>query len=154
MCNDNDTNYCYSEACFDPESYINNNWAWVGTGYAGTKTKLDDIEEYAEGPTSTVYLGAIFDDEEQIGFAASTIEAAIFTTPALPPATFEPDFDKVQALRFAELSSLAYEPYSEVKNQLSKFNLVAEMQIDDSRTDTNGFIASDDNSIVVAFRGT
>lgn len=126
----------------------------MGTGYGGRTTKLNYIEEYAEGPTNTLYLGAIFDDRTQIGLAASTIEAGISATPALPPATFKPDFIVDQALRYAELSQLAYQPYSEVQNQLFKFNLVAEMEIHDSSTDTNGFIASNDKSVVVAFRGT
>ena len=53
------------------------------------------------------------------------------------------------------MSLLAYQPYSTVQAELQKkFNLKAVMQIYDSHTDTNGFIASDDNSVVVAFRGT
>ena len=101
-----------------------------------------------------LYLGIIFDDTTQLGFASSAIEAAISATPALPPAIFEPAFDKTEALRYAKLSQLAYQPYSEVQKELSKYNLTAEMQIYDASTDTNGFVACDDVSIVVAFRGT
>ena len=143
----------FSENCFDSNGYIDNDWQWVGTGQSGT-TKLNYITETAEGPTNTLYLGVIFDDKTQLGFAASTVEATISATPALPPATFEPDFDKTEALRYAKLSELAYEPYSTVQAELHKFNLKAVMQIHDSSTDTNGFIASDDVSVVVAFCGT
>ena len=97
-------------------------------------------------------MGAIFDwngsSYAQIGMAASTIEAAVSATPALPPAIFEPDYDKDEALRYAKLSQLAYQPYSTVQQQLPNYNLVAEMQIYDSKTDTNGFIASDEVSVV------
>ena len=90
----------------------------------------------------------------QYGFAAYTIEAAVSATPALPPAIFEPDFDKNKALGYARLSQFAYQPYSEVQTELPNYNLVAVMQIFDSSTDTNGFIASNDTTVVVAFRGT
>ena len=105
-------------------------------------------------------MGAIFDDSSsasayvQIGIAASTIAAVISVTPAVPPPKFIPDFDRNKALRHAKLSQLAYQPYSEVTQELPKYNLVAEMRIYDQSSNTNGFIASDDNSVVVAFRGT
>lgn len=133
----------------------------MGNRQEGT-TKLSYIKEYREGPTNTQYVGAIFDWSDpgdayqyvQIGLAAFTIQAAVSATPELPPAIFEPDFDKDEVLRYAKLSQLAYEPYSVVEQQLPDYNLVAEMQIYDPNTDTNGFIASDDSCIVVAFRGT
>ena len=86
--------------------------------------------------------------------AASTIEATISTTPAVTPPECSPDFKKDEALLYAQLSQLAYQPYSEVIQELPKYNLVAEMEIYDQSTDTNGFIASDDTSVVVVFRGT
>lgn len=143
-----------SDTCFDSKSYIDNDWAWVGTGYGGKTTNLNYIKEYAEGPLDTLYLGVIFDDKVQLGLAAATIEAAISATPAIPPPPFKPDFDKNQALRYAKLSQLAYQPYSEVQKQLPTFKLVAQLQIFDKGTDTHGFIASDDESVVVAMRGT
>lgn len=157
MCDHYPLTYIFPSAsnlCFDSNSYIDNDWQWVGTGYEGKTTKLNYIEEYAEGPINKLYLGIIFDDSTQIGFAAHTIEVAISATPAIPPAIFEPDFDKTEALRYAKLSQLAYQPYSEVQRELANYNLTAEMQIYDSTTDTNGFIASDATSVVVAFRGT
>ena len=142
---------------YNPDQKIDNDWQWVGNGERGS-TKLNYIKEEQQGPTNKQYVGAIFDwngsSYVQIGMAASTIEAAVSATPALPPAIFEPDYDKDEALRYAKLSQLAYQPYSTVQQQLPNYNLVAEMQIYDSKTDTNGFIASDEVSVVVAFRGT
>ena len=131
----------------------------MGNGHAG-RTKLNYIKEEEEGPTNKQYVGPIFDDSSsasvymQNEIAASTIEATISATPAVPPPEFSPDFKKDEALLYAQLSQLAYQPYSEVIQELPKYNLVAEMEIYDKRTDTNGFIASDDASVVVAFRGT
>ena len=129
----------------------------MGNGKAG-KTKLNYIKEEEEGPINKQYVGTIFDGSRsaygQMGIAASTIEAAISVTPAVPPPEFSPDFNKTEALRYAKLSQLAYQPYSKVIQELPKYNLVAEMQIYDQSTDTNGFIASDDVSVVVVFRGT
>ena len=145
-----------SNTYFDPKSYIDNDWQWVGPGEEG-KTDLNSIKESSEGPMKKQYLGVIFkgtSPDEQIGLASLTIAAAITTTAAAPPPDFEPDFDKPVALRYAQLSQLAYKPYSTVKQELSKYDLLAEMQIHDSRTDTNGFIASNGSSVVVAFRGT
>ena len=65
-----------------------------------------------------------------------------------------PDFDKPEALRYARLSQLAYRQYSKVQEELSKYGLRAKMRIYDASTNTNGFIACDDFSVVVAFRGT
>lgn len=59
------------------------------------------------------------------------------------------------ALRFAELSKLAYHDYPVVLERLPEYyHLQAEMEICDKHTDTQGFIASDSSSVVVAFRGT
>ena len=144
---------------FDPKAYIDNDRELVGTGHAG-RAKLNNIKEEEEGPTNKQYVGAIFDDFSsanaymQTEIAASTIEATISTTPAVPPPEFSPDFKKYEALRYAKLSQLAYQPYSEVIKELPKYNLVAEMEIYNQSTDTNGFIASDATSVVVAFRGT
>ena len=126
------------------------------------KTYLNNIKEELEGPINNQYVGAIFDYDYnvrsyvQTGLAASTIGAVINATPAIPPPEFLPDYEKEEALRFAKLSKLAYEPYDVVKKELEKYGLVAEMQIKGGGliTDTNGFIASDAKSVVVAFRGT
>lgn len=143
------------DVCFNPDSYIDSDWQWVGTGGI---TKLNYIKEHAEGPVENQYLGAIFDwingAYVQIGLASGTILASVSATPAIPPPDFQPDFDKDVALRYAKLSQLAYQQYSEVEAMLPSFNLHSEMQIYDASTDTNGFIASNDSSIVVVFRGT
>ncbi len=117
-------------------------------------SKLSQIKEKEEGPIENMYVGVIFDDNKQLGFCRTRIEACISATPASPPASFTLNFDKALALRMAELSDLAYEPYSEVQSKLSKFNLQADMEIFDKGTDTNGFVASNEESVVVAFRGT
>lgn len=121
---------------------------------------MKDIKEYRKGPTNEQYLGVIFDWDagsggyKQIGFAATTIAAVISATPAKPTPKFRPDFDKDQALRYAHLSDLAYQPYNIVTEKLKDHGLQAEMRIYDQSTYTNGFVASDENTIVVAFRGT
>ena len=127
----------------------------MGIG-ATKKENLGCILHYEAGPTYSLYMGIIFDGEEQLGFAASIIEAAIMTTPALSPAEFITEFNKEEALLCARLSRLAYKDYAIVQTELPKcgHHLKAEMQIYDRGSDTNGFIASDDNSVYVAFRGT
>ena len=63
--------------------------------------------------------------------------------------------DKIRTtLRCAKLSDLAYEEYHVVLEKLPEYGLQAEMEIHNKDTDTEGFIASDSSSIVVAFRGT
>ena len=141
---------------FDPNGYIDNDWQWVGPGETGS-TKLNYIEEYYEGPGITQYLGVIFkgsSPDEQMGLAAQAIAAGITTTPPAPTPDFNPDFDKSEALLYAKLSQLAYQPYSIVQEELSKYDLQAEFHIYNLNTDTNGFIASNDHSVIVAFRGT
>ena len=97
----------------------------MGNGQAG-RTKLNYIKEEEEGPTNKQYVGAIFDYSSsasaymQNEIAASTIEATISTTPAVPPPEFSPDFKKDEALLYAQLSQLAYQPYSEVIQELQE----------------------------------
>lgn len=143
--------WLHSDTHFHPNSYLQ--WKWVGYGKQGCK-KLNSIKERADGIVNTLYLGVIFNDKTQLGFAATKIEAAITTTSALAPATFKPEFDATKALLYAQLSNLAYESYSDVKQKLSDYNLTAEMEISDDSWDTQGFIASNQTSVVVAFRGT
>ena len=141
--------------CFHPHQRLTTDKPSVGTG-AKKKQNLDSIRESEDGPTYSLYMGVIFDGEEQLGFAASAIEAAIVTTPALPPASFITDFNREEALLCAKLSQLAYKEYAVVQKELPKHkqHLKAEMEIYDRGSDTNGFIASDDKSVYVAFRGT
>ena len=113
------------------------------------------IKEDNSGTTNNAYLGTIFDKkDQQIGLAATTIEAVISVDPPLPPATFKPDFDKDESLKYAKLSSLAYEEYSTVQQQIASYGLTADMRIYDAKTDTHGFIASSKDSVVIVFRGT
>ena len=141
---------------FDPNGYIDNDWQWVGPGETGS-TKLNRIPEEYDGQGITKYLGVIFKGstpDEQMGLAGQAIAAAITTTPPAPAPEFVTEFNKSEALLYAELSMLAYEPYSIVQAELSKYHLRADFQIYDQGSDTNGFIASNDHSVVVAFRGT
>ena len=121
---------------------------------------MKEIVEHRKGPINEQYLGVIFDwdvgsdSDKRIGFAENTIAAFISTTSTKPPPDFKPDFDKEQALRYAHLSDLAYQPYDIVTDKLKDYGLQAEMRIYDQSTYTNGFVASDENTIVVAFRGT
>ena len=154
--------YCidYSTLNFDPTKYIDNDWQYVGEGYAGT-TKLNYIEAQESGKDlDTEYLGVIFDyigkNYVQLGYASTTIEAVISQADELPPADFKVDFNKEEALKFARLSSLAYEDYSEVQKELPTYGLKAAMEINKGSltAKTEGFIASNDTSVVVVFRGT
>ena len=63
---------------------------------------------------------------------------------------------KKDAVRFAELSSLAYKPYAHVLQELPRCGLRPVSRIFNARTDTEGFVAADidDSFAVVAFRGT
>ena len=141
---------------FDPNGYIDNDWQWVGPGETGS-TKLNKIKENHEGQGITEYLGVIFkgsSPDEQMGLANQAIAAAVTTTPPAPAPEFNPDFNQSEALLYANLSLLAYEPYSVVQEELSKYHLRADFQIYNRTSDTNGFIASNNNSVIVAFRGT
>ena len=104
------------------------------------------------------YVGPVFDwidnAYQQIGFASNVIQAVVSTTPAKPKPKFIPGFNVQEALTFAYLSELAYEPYNTVKQNVKKYKLEAKKQIYDSHTDTNGFIASNSTTLVVVFRGT
>ena len=150
----------HSTLNFDPSKYIDNDWQYVGEGHTGT-TQLNFIEEHdSEEIVNPEYLGVIFDyDGEsyvQLGYADTTIETVISQTDELPPADFKEDFDKEEALKFANLSCLAYEDYTEVQQQLPTYGLKAAMEINKGSyiANTVGFIASNDMSVVVAFRGT
>jgi len=145
------TLFC-SSSHYDPEEYID--WHHVDKGQKGSH-KLSDIKEQTSGPLNNTYVGPIFNkNNKQIGIAATAIEAVISVGPPLPPAVFKPGFDKDEALRYAKLSCLAYEEYSVVQQQLPSYGLTADMLIHDASTDTHGFIASNHNSVVIAFRGT
>ena len=144
---------------FQSDGYIDNDWQYVGEGQAGT-TKLNYIEEKQYGQIDKQYLGVVFDNVGegyvQLGYAATRIEAVISVADEVPPADYKVDFDKKEALTFAQLSLLAYENYSEVQRQLTDYGFTAEMEINKSSITANpaGFIASNDTSVVVGFRGT
>ena len=110
------------------------------------------------GTTMVSYVGPIFDwinkAYRQIGFASNVIQATVSATPAKPIPKFIPGYNIKEALTFSYLSELAYKPYSKVMQDVKKYNLEAKLQIYDRQTDTNGFIASNDTTLVVAFRGT
>ena len=103
-----------------------------------------------------MYVGPVFGSSygTQIGFAPRIIQATIANTPAAPRPIFDPQFNIHEGLVFAELSQLAYETYDFVQTEVRKFNLEAVCCIYDYVSDTNGFIASNDTTIVVAFRGS
>lgn len=104
------------------------------------------------------YVGPIFDwinkAYRQIGFASNVIQATVSATAAKPIPKFIPGYNIKEALTFSYLSELAYKSYSKVMQDVKKYNLEAKLQIYDHQTDTNGFIASNDTTLVVAFRGT
>ena len=144
--------FFYSTSDYDPEEYIRRQK--VGKKQQGLH-KISYIKEDNPGPIDNVYVGAVFDNkDQQIGVAATTIEVVISVDPPLPPATFKPDFDKDESLKYAKLSSLAYEEYSTVQQQIASYGLTADMRIYDAKTDTHGFIASNKDSVVIVFRGT
>ena len=130
-------------------------WQWVGPGY-NKKTYLSKIIEEKEGPINQEYAGPVFDTSggSQIGFASDIIQATISDTPAEPRPKFDPIFNVYEGLVFAKLSDLAYKDYDTVKTGVSEFDLEAVYRIYDQDSDTNGFIASNDTTIVIAFRGT
>ena len=149
----------YSTLDFDPNGYIDNDWQYVGEGQART-TKLNSIEELQYGPVDKQYLGVIFDYNGgkyvQFGYAYTRLQAVICVSDEVPPPDYIVDFDKEKALTFAYLSELAYQDYSVVQQQLPTYNFKAEMEINKGSltAKTVGFIASNDTSVVVAFRGT
>ena len=104
------------------------------------------------------YVGPIFDwinkAYRQVGFASNVIQATVSATPAKPIPKFIPGCNVKEALTFAYLSELAYKPYNTVKQNVKKYKLEAKKQIYDRHTDTNGFIASNNTTLVVVFRGT
>lgn len=130
----------------------------MGEGTAGT-TDLNSIEE-KQYEIDKQYLGVIFGyiggEYVQLGYANTRIEAVISLSDEVPPADYKVDFDKEEALVFAYLSKLAYEDYSVVQQQLPTYGFKAEMEINKGSltAKTVGFIASNDTSVVVAFRGT
>ena len=132
----------------------------MGDGQAGTATKLNYIEEKQYGQIDKQYLGVIFDDTGagyvQFGYASTRIDAVISTSDEIPPADFKVDFNKEEALTFAYLSQLAYEDYSVVQQQLPNYGFNAAMEFNKGSitAKTVGFIASNDTSVVVAFKGT
>lgn len=157
-------NLFFSDLCFDPSTSFDR--ADIGTAATGKTITLKQTTELSKGPTNMQYLGVIFDGTDQLGFAASTIQATISATPEVLATTnlslalqttevfvLTGPF-KTAALRFANLSKLAYSPYNVVKEQLPSYKLVPRMQIYDAATDTNGFIASDEKTVVIAFTGT
>ena len=124
-------------------------------------TEFDCITESANGPVEKQYLGVIFDKDPQsgeymqLGLASHTIMASISVTePEIPPPKFVPNFDRHTTLRYAQLSQLAYEPYSVVKESLHGLDLSAEMEIFVADSDTKGFIAGNSSTVIVAFCGT
>ena len=131
----------------------------MGEGQTGT-TKLNYIEEKQYGQIDKQYLGVIFDYHGEgyvkLGYTATRIEAVISVSDEVPPPDYKVDFDKEEALTFAQLSCLAYEDYSVVQQQLPTYGFTAEMEINKSSTTGNaiGFIASSDTSVVIGFRGT
>ena len=152
-------NCLYSTLNFQHDGYIDNDWQYVGEGQAGA-TKLNHLEEKQYGQIDKQYLGVIFDyiseGYVQLGYADTRIEAVISTSDEVPPADFKVDFNKQEALTFAYLSNLAYEDYSVVQQRLPTYGFRAEMEINKGSitAKTVGFIASNDTSVVVAFRGT
>ena len=113
------------------------------------------MDESAKGPLVNQYVGVIFDHADvQMGLSSSTILVSTSVTAAIPPPTYQPNFDKEQALRYAQLSEIAYLQYPIVQQKLPYFDLQAETKFFDVSTNTSGFIASNASSIVVVFRGT
>lgn len=159
-----------SDLCFDPNNAIDR--ANVGTGSSGQILTLQKTTELSEGPTNMQYLGVIFDDTEQLGFAASTIQATISAHAALLPTTtlskqcdllntvdttlLSPlrKFTIDNALRCAYICNLSYLPYATSRQQLPNFDFTTRMEIYNASTDTNGIIASNSQTTVVVFRGT
>ena len=115
------------------------------------------------------YLGVIFDDTDQIGFAASTIHASISAHSAFVQTTRQHDLVDAtltssdssfrryavdNALLCANVCNISYNPYTVASQQLLDFGFTARMKILDVETDTNGIIASNSQTTMVAFRGT
>lgn len=64
-------------------------------------------------------------------------------------------FEKSEALKFAELSELAYSSYAQVREKLPQFDLTALSRFSSVQTDTEGYIATDpaQTHFIVAFTG-
>lgn len=123
-------------------------------------TYLKYIKEYKKGPINQQYVGPIFNrpntltSYKQIGFASDIIQATVSATPAAPSPKFDANFDVKQGLTCASLSQLAYKSYRTIRHNVQKHNLRMTYNFFNRRTDTHGFIASNDTTIIVAFRGT
>ena len=120
-------------------------------------------ESSSSGHTTSIdnhYLGVIFDklpsddNYTQMGFAATSIHATVYVTPSPEDVAFKPDFDLGMAKKCVDLSALSYHPYTEIERDIQKMNYKAEMQIFDRLSDTDGFIAGDSTTAIVAFRGS
>ena len=131
------------------------------------ETELGTLSEWSNTKPCSLdnqYVGVIFDQKPdssgrkqytQIGLAATMIRASIYTTPAPDSAEFKPNFDVKLAKKCASLSAISYESdYDTIKQQVAEMKLTTEMKIYDFMTDTDGFIASDNTSTLVVFRGT
>ena len=157
----------FSDLCFDPDTAIGR--ANVGIPYAGQTHTLQKTTELSEGPTNMQYLGVIYDDADQLGFSATTIQATISTHASFHPTTRRRDIVSTvgmtptgplwkytidNALLCANICSLSYNPYSVASQQLLDFGFTTRMEIHDAKTDTNGIIASNSKTTMVVFRGT
>ena len=94
--------------------------------------------------------------DPQIGFAASTIHASISAHSAFVQTTRQHDLvdAALTALLCANVCNISYNPYTVASQQLLDFGFTARMKILDVETDTNGIIASNSQTTMVAFRGT
>ena len=152
---------------FDFKSgHLSSNKQLLRNGSVG-ETELGSLSEWTNTKPCSLdnqYIGVIFDkipdasghkNYAQIGLAATMIHASMYVTPAPDSAKFKPDFDVKLAKKCVTLSDISYDTdYDNIKEKVATMDLTAEMKIYDSKTDTDGFIASDSNSTVVVFRGT
>ena len=132
-------------------------------GAVGDK-ELSCLEESsASEPVTSIdghYLGVIFDklpgekEYAQKGFAATSIHATVYVTPSPEDIVFKPNFDVAVVKKCVRLSALAYFPYTDVQRDIVELKYTAEMQIFHRLSDTDGFIASDSTTAIVAFRGS
>ena len=131
------------------------------------ETELGTLSEWNNAKPCSLdnqYVGVIFDQKPyasgrkkytQVGLAATMIRVSMYTTPAPDSAEFKPNFDVKLAKICASLSDISYESdYEALKQQVAEMKLTTEMKIYDRMTDTDGFIASDNTSTLVVFRGT
>ncbi len=63
-------------------------------------------------------------------------------------------YDKQNALIFAQLSDLAYQDKDEIFRELEQSGFYKHHFIDNSETGTQGFIAANDQHLLIVFRGT